>query len=100
MIEEEKDWTNKIEVTYIDGDYAVIKYPNGRTVSVYNPASWYSPPFSLSKQDFVDYSYGPTFIDLSGGNTATNPSIPTLPMPNPVPIPMPAPAPIPLPVFP
>ncbi len=98
--QKDKDWLNKIEISADPAGYYFIAYPNGRTVTVYKPSNYYSMPYYPSNQSLRDYYYGSTYIDLSGGSTTTNPSIPFLPMPNPVPIPMPAPAPIPLPVFP
>jgi RHS repeat-associated protein len=94
----ESDWMNKIEVQYWDSGYTIIVYPNGRSVTVYKPVSYYIMPYSPSKQNLRDYSYGPTYVDLSGGSTSADPSIPFLPMPNPAPLPVPAP--MPLPVFP
>ena len=96
--QKEKDWLNKIEIGYDPTGYTMISYPNGRTVTVYKPGSYWSMHYSPSKQSLRDYSYGPTYIDLSGGGTGTdtNPSIPFLPMPNPVPAPVPAPMPIPV----
>lgn len=97
----EKDWLNKIEVEYWDSGYTVIEYPDGREVIVYKPVSVYTMLFYPSDQILKEYYFGPTYIDLSGGKTNTDPSGPIiLPMPNLVPIPIPAPAPIHVPVFP
>jgi RHS repeat-associated protein len=94
----EKDWLNKIETgTDYDG-YHFVFYPSGRTVTIYKPESYSFMPYSPSTQDLRDYSYGPTYVDLSEGSASANPSIPFLPMPNLVPIPLPAP--MPIPVFP
>ncbi len=97
--QKEKDWLNKVEICSDPAGYYFINYPNGRTVTVYSPAKYGLIPYWPSTQNLRDYYYGPTYIDLSGGNTTTNPVIPFLPLPTPVPIPVPIPMPIPLPVF-
>lgn len=90
------EWLKKIEIGYDPAGYTMISYPNGRTVTVYKQPSFFSMTYSPSTQNLRDYSCGPTYINLSGGSTMANPSIPFVPMPNPAPIPVPMPAPIPV----
>lgn len=97
----DKDWLNKIEMSASPAGYYFISYPDGRMVTVYKPYTGFSMPYSPSNQNLREHYFEPTYIDLSGGKTNTNPSGPIIvPLPNPIPIPVPAPAPMPVPVFP
>ena len=93
-------WLNRIVIGYDPAGYTIIEYPDERTVTVYNPTSWYSRPYIPSVEDLRAHYFGSAYIDLSSGSTAINPSGPIVLPINPGSIPIPFPEPIPIPIFP
>ena len=96
----DKEWLSKIEMSYDPAGYTFIKYPDGRNVTVYQPPSWLNMSYYLNDQALKKYYFGSTYIDLSSGNTYTNPSGPYfIPIPNPGPVYIPIPGLIPAPLL-